>query len=458
MNRRFEDVKINIKSTPKKYNDVKVVEDIGNHNPTHVNMISDTVVSNDSSSKYNFLDKRSQKVNNNQRMYQTPVMPAKKRSVGSGIFTVFILSLLVGAFYLLSTTFLHANITVIAKNKTFDLKNQKFTAGKTGGDNVPFEIMAISGSEYKDIVLTSSKEVSEKAKGNITFYNEYSAKAQKIVAGTFISDEKGKTYKTDTTISIPGYTTDKDKKIIPGKISVSATAFLPGETYNGEPSDFYINSFKNSDKYKKIYGKAETPFTGGMTGLVYLLDESEKAGININVSSLKEKLLRKLNAQVPDGYLMYPETIAFSSVVDENIVSKTPDAKIEAKGTISAIILKQNELYSATINKLIPGISSKEKSEILPPGMSGLSFSFSNKDLVISKDTESFDFELTGPLALKWSPNNEELKTLLAGKRKDDVTVVFKQDPGILSASVKIVPFWSKVLPENTKNIKIILK
>lgn len=460
MNRRIlEDVKINTRKQPIRTPKADVVfNDLDNHNPTR--RVAAPIY--ESTNKYDFLEKKvaSRPVDHSQqRISQTPQLP-RKHTFSKIILTIFILSLMVGAVYLFSTVFLKANVTVVAKNKSFDLKNQKFTASRVNENNVPFELMIVSDSVYQDVVLTSSMDANDKAKGEITLYNEFSNKPQKIIVGSFLSDEKGKSYKIDTSVTIPGYTVDKDdkEKIVPGQVSVGITSFLPGDAYNGSPESFSINSFKGTTKYQKIYGKIKTPLSGGIVGLVYVLDENEKAGIMSKTGESQDKLLRKLSAQVPEGYILYPEAVNFAFELSDNIVSKTPDVKIELKGTLSAMLLKEEDLSNALINKLLPGISKKERAEIIQPKLDGLKFNFSDKEQLVNKEIESFDFELTGTLPINWLPDSALLKTELAGKEKTNVTGIFKQDPGIASAGVKIIPFWSKKLPLDIKNINIILK
>lgn len=460
MNRRIlEDVKINTHKQPVRTPKADVVfKDLDNHNPSR--KVESPVYEN--TNKYDFLEKKiaSKPIDRSQqRIPQTPQLP-RKHTFSKIILTLFILSLAIGAVYLLSTVFLKANVTVVAKNKSFDLKNQKFTASRVNTNNVPFELMIVSDSVYQDVVLTSSREANDKAKGEITLYNEFSNKPQKIVAGSFLSDEKGKSYKIDVGVTIPGYTMDKEdkEKIIPGQVSVGITSFLPGEAYNGSPESFSINSFKGTTKYQKIYGKTKTPLSGGIVGLVYVLDENEKAGIMSKTGESQDKLLRKLSAQVPEGYILYGEAVNFAFELSNNIVSKTPDVKIELKGTLSAMLLKEEDLSNALINKLLPGISKKERAEIVKPKLDGLKFNFTDKDQLVNKEIESFDFELTGALPINWLPDSDLLKKELAGKEKTNVTGIFKQDPGISSAGVKIMPFWSKKLPLDIKNINIILK
>lgn len=452
MNRKIlEDIKLNNKilKTPKE--DV-VYKDV--HISTPVSLPSYSIK--DDSTKYDFLKKKNKVPTSTKRIPDTPKMPSNSKRFNKTILFIFILSLFIGTFYLLETTFFKAKVTVIAKNKIFEINKEKFTASKEGG--IPFEVMIVEDSYERDVVLTSSKEVNDKAKGEITLYNEYSQTAQKVLTGTFISDEGGKSYKIDKTISIPAYTIDKTKKIIPGQATVAITSFLAGETYNGSPLSFYINSFKGTDKYKKIYGKIKTPLTGGMVGLVYTLDDKEKEVILSNVSSFKDRLLRKLNALVPEGYLLYPDAVNFSYLLGENIISKTPNTKIAINGTISAFLVNKSDLTSSIINRMLPDISLAEKSEIIEPDLSLLSFNFINKEQVINKEIGIFDFNLNGNLTLNWAPDINKLKGLLVSKNKTEVPAIFKQDPGITSASVSIIPFWSKKLPSEEGKISIILK
>jgi hypothetical protein len=365
MNRKIEDFKLNTKKKLKTPTEDVYFKKLENHNIYK----PDYSTQNDSS-KYDFLEKRTKKSPvERERIHRTPQLTNKNNNFNKKILFLFVLSVFIGVFYLLSTVFLRVNITIVSKSESFDLKDFKLSAGNLKISDIPFELMILSDKEYKDVVLTNSKEVSEKAKGKIVLYNEYSTKPQNIIAGSFVSDEKGKTYKTDKTVSIPGYTIDDLKKINPGQIDVDVTAFLPGETYNGNPEFFTVNAFKNTDKYKKIYGKAKSQIEGGMVGLVYLMSEEEKMNIENKTISIKEKLLRNLSAQVPDGYVLYPDATNFYYKIPEGSFSKTPESKIEIDVTLSAFLLKQNDLSNILINKLLPNIKEKERSEILNPNL-----------------------------------------------------------------------------------------
>jgi len=366
--RKIEDIKFNsIKKILKKPEEVEVVQT----KPTYIKppTISPSVKQPNPKkllSKYDFLKRKSSTTLNNYRISQTPQFSGKKNPVRGIIILFFIISLIVGAVYLLSTKFLSAKVIIIPKNKVFEFKNQVFTA-RNNNNNISFELMIVSDIENKDIVLTSSLDASEKAKGEITLYNEYSKTPQKIIAGSFVSDEKGISYRTNTTVSIPGYTLD-ETKIISGQASVGITSFLPGENYNGSPSNFYINALKKTTKYNKIYGKLKTPLSGGIIGLIYMMDEEGKAILkSTDVSKLQDKLMRKLSAQVPEGYILYPNATRFLFDFNESIIAKNPNTKIEITGTMSALLLKENNLSDSIIDKLLPEINKKEMSILRIP-------------------------------------------------------------------------------------------
>jgi hypothetical protein len=368
------------------------------------------------------------------------------------VFLVVILLYFVGNF------FENTKVDIVAQRKTFTLDQERFTASKSTNTPINFEIMITPGEISENFTLTESTNVSSKAKGVVTMYNENSTKPQKLLINTFLSDENGKTYKTNSAIAIPGYT-KVGTKIVPGKIDVEVTAFLAGDSYNGSPSNFYVNGFKNTAKYKTIYGKAKTPISGGSSGLVYLLGPVEKGTLEARASTdLKASLMKKIEAQVPEGYLLYPGTEQFSYDSNENYSSPTQEAKVPISGTISAILLKQKDVSTAIIRNVLPGISDKELQEIQVQNLKDLVFKFTNPDQSIAKDMQSIDFNFSGDVKLLWQPDIESIKAKLVGVSKDKVSDIFKQDPGIDNASLKIFPFWKSSVSFDTSKISINLK
>lgn len=202
----------------------------------------------------------------------------------------------------------------------------------------------------------------------------------------------------------------------------------------------------------------EEPFKGGASGLVYYLNDENKRFIKEVVeSSLKNDLINQVKAELPKGYILYNDASNFSYKIDDDILSISKEAKIDVYGYLSVVILNENSLIKAIMKNYLPAVSNEnEIKEIKLSGLNDLSFSFKEKDFVITKDVEKVEFSLDGILDAIWYPDLENLKNKLLGINKNDVSNIFKQDPGIASAIVKIFPPWKNVLPNNILRINMI--
>ncbi|MDD4637950.1 MAG: hypothetical protein PHV66_10150 [Bacteroidales bacterium] len=378
-----------------------------------------------------------------------------RKPVGGFLKTLFFLSLIFGLIYWFGVLFSSAYVTITAKHQTIDYKSKVFMANrKLDKNSVDFEIMIESEKKQKDYILTESKEVSSKATGSIIIYNEFSTKPEKLSKGTYISDQEGKTYRLDSSVVIPGYKMDKQKKI-PGQVKVGVTSFLAGENYNGAPEKFFKNSFKGTTKYSKIYGKLDQELKGGLQGMVYYVSEEDVVKLKqIAESSFKNELFSKIKALLPSGYILYPGSINFNYKIDSGILSETAEAKVPIEGILSAVLIKEDSLIKNITRVSMPDVTEKEMEEIIINGIKELNFSFVNAQ-EISKDMENFDFSLTGTLEVVWNPDKETLKSKLSGTPKNEVLPIFRQDRGIDKALVKIFPPWNKYIPNNPSKINI---
>jgi len=393
------------------------------------------------------------------RMRQTPQVKHPRRTINKALIFLFLLVTLFGVFFWGGNLLHFANFTITSKHETITYKNKLFSASKNGqGSGVDFEIMITSNKKEKDFILSETKEVSNKASGVITLYNEFSTKPERLLAGSYIVDSEGKTYRLNKTISIPGYKMD-NKKIIPGQINTEITSFLAGESYNGSPDKFYINSFKGTTKYSKIYGRLDKPLVGGVQGLVYFITKDDKEELNkIAESSFKDDLFKQVEALTPPGYILYPGAINFSYKINYDVLSENPATKIEMEGVLTAVLIKKDNFVKNIIKVSLPSITEKEKNGIKILNTDNLIFSFENKQQIISKETTNLSFYINGEVEAIWQPDTESLKEQLLGIHKNQVLEVFHQDRGVSKAIVKIFPPWKKFIPNNPLKINIIVK
>lgn len=380
----------------------------------------------------------------------------KAKSSYRGLFVIILLLILIlFGIYKFLNIFYKADIIINSKHQIFELNSKKLLASKSLDSKVPFEIAIVSDNSFKKVFLSYSENVSLKAKGELTFYNEFSSSPQKLNYNTYISDDRGRTYVIDKTITIPGYK-KVDGKIIPGKVDAPVTAFLTGDSYNGNPETFNIISFKNTSKYSKIYAKTKTPLSGGAEGLVYKLNqENIDSIVKDHIPLFKESLFKKI--EVPPGYILYKDAVIFSYTIDEGLMSPIKEAEAKVSGTMTAVLIKEKDLFNYLLEDLIPKISKEERARISTKDVSLLKFNFIDKEQLVNKNTISVDFSLDGKIDFVWEPDLIVLINNLANLHKDSVSQAFEKDTGIDSASVEIFPPWKKYIPNNRSKINIVI-
>jgi len=138
-------------------------------------------------------------------------------------------------------------------------------------------------------------------------------------------------------------------------------------------------------------------------------------------------------------------------------LSKTSDTEIEMEGILSVVLLKEKSLMDNIIKISLPDIKGDELKEIKISDLSKLSFNFTNKEQLITKDMSSISFALSGDITAIWNPDVELLKTRLIRIHKNNVLSIFRQDPGIASALLKIFPPWQKYIPNDLSKINVIV-
>jgi hypothetical protein len=393
------------------------------------------------------------------RIESTPQQKKKKPIINKYISLLFFLTLIIIVIYFGQSLFEKVDVSIKSKQELISYDEKQFIAKKEiNGESINFIIMMYPEKKFKKVFLTDSETVSKKAKGVMTFYNEYSLNPQKIVTETFVSDETGKTYLTQEAVTIPGYRI-LDGEIVPGQIDVTIEAFLAGSNYNGEPNDFFVNAFKDDIKYSKIYGKLKNPLIGGISGLAYSLNEVDKENLVLLINDYyKEELIAKVKASVPAGYILYPKAMKFSYNINDEILSEEPETEIEIDELLSVVLIEENSLIAGIIKTSLPLVSRYDTREIMIPDLNKLDFNFTENNQEITKDIDLISFNLNGDLRVIWRPDINKLKDKLKGVKKDEALPIFRQESGIASALVKFFPPWKRYFPEDSERINIVLE
>ncbi len=380
----------------------------------------------------------------------------KKGARSGPKYTLWFVALIAIAFMVFSLSFLFskASVVVTAKNEEFTI-NSNFVATKDASNSggVPFNIVVISDEESKNVNIDGKKEVSQKAKGSVIIYNNFSTSSQNLAIDTRLEGSNGKIYKTTKALVVPGKKPDGT----PGSIEVDIYASVAGKEYNSGPLDFKIFGFKGTPKYDKIYARSKGNISGGVVGGVGMISELDKSMAQSELrKTLEEKLLSKAAEQVPEGYILYKDAYNFSTEeVQPDLVSSVAGTQtaVTLKGTFSGILFKESDLTKKIAETLL---TYYDDSPVFIPEIKSLKFSFAqNQDLLF--DTEKINFNLKGEMKIIWGVDGQKFAESLAGKDKKNFSRILLNYPNISSAELVLRPFWNSVLPKNSKDINVII-
>lgn len=359
-------------------------------------------------------------------------------------------------FLLFSFSFLFSGATIKVTPRSEELfLNENFSAVKDGTEeDLPFELVVMSGEEAKNIQGGDEIDVKDVAEGSVVIYNAFSATTQRLDIDTRLEGSNGKIYKTKKAITVPGM---KDKT--PGSVEVEIYGSESGEEYNSTPLDFKIFGFKGTQKYAKFYARSKGEIAGGFVGKKRQIGEADKTKALTELkTSLEAKLLRKATDQIPSGFVLF-NNAAFLTVDEENFNSSGESniVPISIKGTLFGVLFNEKALTKKIIERSFPG---EEKNEVVIQNIRDLVFSISNQTAApyqrnILENITTVNFNLSGTSKAVWQVDKEKLIDGVLGKRKSDFNQLMSEFPNILAVNLSLRPFWKRSLPEEREDIKL---
>lgn len=303
----------------------------------------------------------------------------------------------------------------------------------------------IQATSSMDISIESSGivKVERFAKGTVVIFNNTSS-TQKLVKNTKIQASNGLIYKLDQAVTVPA----KKGKVL-GSVTTNITAEVVGEKYNASPKDFTFPGFKGTAKYQTIYGRSKGNISGGYSGDVPNVSQSE---LNNKISTAKEEMKTVLNQKIKEvaiagGFFIDNETIEYKIINSETKMSKdNKTATVKIDGSIFA-----KTLLNASVDEASKSILGIENS---------LSFKYevnlASSSLEVKTD-DSGQMIANGDVSLHLSVNKEELAKMLQNKTKREALSVLQQTKGVEIAKIKTFPFWKNTLPSHG-GIKVLVQ
>lgn len=328
------------------------------------------------------------------------------------------------------------------KKVTATFTKDVYTAYQTPEEGkLSYSVIKLSGDKAVNVSASGEETVSEKASGTVVIYNEQTT-AQALVSTTRLETGDGKIYRIQREVNIPAK----------GSVEVVALADVAGPSHNIGLSDFTIPGFKGTAKYEKVYARSKTAMTGGFTGTRKKVSETDlKNARGALEASIKDDLLTQARAQMPQGFIIYPDLAQITYEVLPVESAGENGAKITVRGHLNAVMFKQSVLSDFLIQeklKLTSGTASI-------PDLSALSIIFSGTQAGDLTKAESIRVEVSGSAQARYITDETLLARDLVGVEKDKVNQALSKYTSIEGVTVSVSPFWKSSFPSDATKIKI---
>lgn len=366
-----------------------------------------------------------------------------------------ILALIVVAVYVVSVFFDHADITINFKQTPWSYQNN-FTASKNAvGINpatnvIPAQVFTTTKNLTESFPGSSVQQVSQKAQGTITIYNNYSTASQELVATTRFLTPDGKIFRITQNVTVPGETKGADGAVTPGSISAPIVADQPGPDYNvGPVAKLSIPGFDNDPgREAGFYGTITASTTGGFIGQRAVPTAADIAAAKASTTAL-------LAAALQNGFSgTYPNNFEIpAGTATTTITTLTVNTSTDASGnftvfgaaTLEAIGFDQTALE----NYLLSLAQAQEASS-----------TFKTIDLSYSNVTANFasgqvSFALSAQAQLEPAFSAAQFATSIEGQSISSARSTIAALPQLADGEIAMWPSWLQSIPSDPAKIHI---
>jgi len=296
----------------------------------------------------------------------------------------------------------------------------------------------------------SSASTTEKARGTIVIYNDFSAEAQSLVATTRLESPDGKIFRLQKSIVVPGKTSS------PGAIEADVIADQAGESYNIDPTTFTIPGFKGNPKFDKFSGKSVKKMSGGGSGGSEVKSiaraDLDKAEADARVQAETAFMADLENSRVP-GEFFLKETLELTPLESGNRPKEgLTGATFEYQRTFKAkaFLIQENML-----KQKIEAAAQKESN--------GIRLEVSKIDLDYGEISPNYTDSTVGIrihalIHKKAILDSDSLKTKLLGQDAAGIQAFLGENPSVQKVELDFKPKWfGTSIPKSLSRVDVVV-
>lgn len=312
-------------------------------------------------------------------------------------------------------------------------------------------------TDTEKATATGEKDVGTKATGTITIRNCDYKDGFSIAAGSSFTGG-GKTFVSTERVDVPEYTSDSSSECTlggsgDGTATVRVQAQSAGESYNVDSASYTVPGIPSGRKVDAV-GSA---MTGGTTKVVKVLSQKDfddaKARIEARTNdNIQEELETALETK---GYFALPESLIVGApeiTASPGVGQEATEATITSTMTYTVIGVKEDQLKDL-IRDSVKDKVDDAREMIQSTGLGSATIRLSDKqpDGKVTGTVQSI--VVIGPKL-----DIENLKKLVAGKKKSQTLSSIQDLPGVEDVTVSYSPFWVFSTPGKTGKISITIE
>jgi hypothetical protein len=382
----------------------------------------------------------------------SPSHPGRAKKIWIGIVIVVVL-VLIGV-YIVSVFFNRADIIINFKQDPWSYQSN-FTAetAATGTDFSGGIIPAQVFTSNKDVTVTSTasgmSNVSLKAQGMITIYNDYSAAPQQLVATTRFLTPAGQIFRIVNDVTVPGETT-VGGQLTPSSITVPIAADQAGPAGNiGPVAKLTIPGFDNNPALEAgFYGVITASTTGGFTGTKAVPTAADIAAAESSTSALLQTVLQgDASNTYPNNFQILPG--ASEIQVGKLTVNSTTDANgdftVFGQATLTAIGFDESALKTY----LLSLAQSQDNNSIFK------TINLTYNSVSANFKTNQVSFALSAQGTLEPALSVAQFESSIAGQSISTARTTIAALPNLASGQISVWPSWLWSIPSDTNKIHV---
>lgn len=354
-----------------------------------------------------------------------------------------------------------ATVVITARTTDSSANAQVSFASTLGTDLADNTLKAVTESIKKESSVefdaTGTKEVGEKAKGQVVFENCEEQSAITIPAGTAIA-AGGKNYLTQSTVRVPGGSGGFGGCTSPGESDpVSVVAMDIGGDYNTpRGTRFSVAGHPSGGASVYFRATATSSIRGGSKKEVKVVTtedvlKAKQQMADQSTDGMKADLKKKFDEKT---------TLVLDATFDVGFgdVATSPDvgqeasngkAKISSEVTYSLTGLEKSEINNFLDDYFKDQLKDVNDRRVYENGASDASLTD------VNKDGDVFRGNLTATAKIGPKIEDDKVKGIAKGKRYGEIQSQIEKIQGVDDVDIKFWPFWVSQAPNDTKKINV---